>query len=47
MEQVFTEYLDQIYWQGYGLEFMEDNPDAFYRQLNEFMEMYSFPKVIP
>lgn len=47
MEEVFIEFLDGLYTPGYGAEFRDDNPDAFYRQLNEFAEMYSFPKVLP
>ncbi|MGE6220387.1 hypothetical protein ACQKCH_11220 [Nubsella zeaxanthinifaciens] len=47
MEQVFIEHLDQIYWQGYGRQFREDNPDAFYRQLAEFTELYSFQRGMP
>ena len=44
MEEVFIEQLDQIYWQGYGEEFKEDNPNAYYKQLNEFMDSYKIPK---
>lgn len=42
MEAVFIEWLDQIYWFGYGAEFKEDNPDQFNRQLLEFSEMHKF-----
>jgi len=47
MEQEFIEHLDQIYWSGYGLQFREDNPDTFYRQLAEFAEMYGFKRKMP
>lgn len=47
MEEVFIEFLDGLYEAGYGADFRDENPDEFYRQLNEFMEMYSFPKVMP
>lgn len=47
MEQVFIEHLDQLYWQGYGQQFKEDNPDAFNRQLAEFAELHSIRKRIP
>ncbi|WP_256004953.1 hypothetical protein [Pedobacter deserti] len=46
MEQVFIEHLDQLYWPGYGLQFRDDNPDAFYRQLAEFLELYSLKRRI-
>lgn len=44
MEEVFIEHLDQIYWQGYGQDFREDNPDAFYQQLAEFTNTHKIPK---
>lgn len=43
MEQIFIEYLDQIYWEGYGETFREDNPHTFYRQLAEFSTNYNLP----
>ena len=36
MYQAFIEYLDQLYWVGYGIEFEEENPKAFYQQLVQF-----------
>jgi len=45
MEQAFIEYLDQIYYEGYGEQFREDNPDTFYRQLAEDTEIYSTSKI--
>lgn len=45
MEQAFIEHLDQIYFEGYGEQFKEENPDTFYRQLAEFSEMYSTSKI--
>ena len=47
MEQAFIDYLDQIYWQGYGNQFKEDNPDAYNRQLAEFAELHSLQRCIP
>lgn len=44
MEEVFIEQLDQIYWQGYGEQFREDNPDAYGKQLAEFMNSYKIQK---
>lgn len=44
MEEVFMDHLDQIYWQGYGQAFREDNPDAFYHQLAEFTDIFKTPK---
>ena len=40
METEFIEHLDQLYDAGYGEQFKEDNPDAFYRQLAEFENHY-------
>ncbi|RKR80081.1 hypothetical protein BDD43_0174 [Mucilaginibacter gracilis] len=36
MYELFIELLDQLYWNGYGVEFQETNLDAFNRQLAEF-----------
>lgn len=47
MEEVFIAFLDEEQGEGYGSKFRRENPDAFYRELNEFMEMYSFPQVMP
>ncbi|MGN8068409.1 hypothetical protein [Mucilaginibacter sp. 22184] len=44
MEEVFIDHLAQLYWQGYGEAFREDNPDAFYQQLAEFNNTYKTPK---
>lgn len=41
METEFIEHLDQLYDAGYGEQFKEDNPEAFYRQLAEFENHYS------
>lgn len=40
MEEVFIGHLDQLYWQGYGEQFKEDNPNAFWQQLTEFTNTY-------
>lgn len=44
METAFIEFLDQLYKEGYGETFREDNPDAFYKQLAEFENLYHIPK---
>lgn len=41
MLDAFIEYLDQIYYQGYGEQFQEDNPDCFYQQFAQFINLYS------
>lgn len=40
MLEAFIEFLDQLYWQGYGVEFEEENPKAFYRQLDKFKKQH-------
>ncbi len=37
MEQAFLEYLDQLYWEGYGETFREENPTEYQRQLTAFV----------
>jgi hypothetical protein len=44
MLEAFKDWLDQIYWSGYAQAFLEDNPDAFYRQLEEFTEQHQTTK---
>lgn len=46
MEEVFIAFLDDENYKGYGIKLREQDPDSFYMKLNEFMEMYSFPKVM-
>lgn len=41
MLDAFIEYLDSIYYQGYGRQFQEDNPDCFYQQFAQFVSLYS------
>ncbi|MGN7204428.1 hypothetical protein ACTHQF_09155 [Pedobacter sp. SAFR-022] len=45
MEQAFLEHLDQLYFEGYGEQFREDNPESFYRQLAEFSEIHGTKKI--
>lgn len=40
MFEAFIEFLDQLYWTGYGLEFEEENPKAFYQQLDKFKKQH-------
>lgn len=44
MEEAFIEHLDQLYWEGYGQEFRESNPDTFQRQLSEFLNIHKAQK---
>lgn len=44
MEEVFAEYLDQLFYKGYAEKFKDDNPDAYESQLTEFKNLYSIPK---
>lgn len=37
MEQAFLEYLDQLYWEGYGETFREENPKEYKKQLIAFI----------
>jgi len=37
METAFLEYLDGLYWEGYGEEFREENPREFQVQLTAFI----------
>jgi hypothetical protein len=41
MFEAFIEFLDQLYWTGYGLEFEEENPKAFYKQLDKFKKIHT------
>lgn len=43
MEEVFIEQLDQLYWKGYGEEFKENNPNAYNKQLTEFINNHKTP----
>lgn len=44
MERAFIEFLDHVYEPGYGLEFKENNPSAFYQQLERFNQLSKIPK---
>lgn len=44
METVFIEFLDQMYWEGYGEQFKEDNPTHFNRQLREFKKQHQITR---
>ncbi|QNL49728.1 hypothetical protein H8S90_23960 [Olivibacter sp. SDN3] len=37
METAFLEYLDGLYWEGYGEVFREENPTDFQIQLTAFI----------
>lgn len=40
MLEAFIEFLDEIYFGGYGQEFREENPKEFYRQLAQFTKLH-------
>ena len=40
--EVFTEYLDSIYYQGYAEQLASENPQAFTFELNQFFDNYNF-----
>ncbi len=40
MFEAFIEFLDELYWTGYGVEFEEENPTAFYKQLEKFRKQH-------
>ncbi|MEQ7802154.1 hypothetical protein ABDJ41_20330 [Pedobacter sp. ASV1-7] len=44
MEKDFIEFLDHVYEPGYGWEFKENNPSAFYQQLERFNQLPKIPK---
>jgi|GEM_PF-6472477 len=40
MEEIFMEWLDQIYWKGYAETLLEEAPGAYQGQLTEFNTIY-------
>lgn len=40
MFEIFVEYLDGIYWEGYTLELAISNPEAFRFELKQFKKNY-------
>lgn len=44
METAFIEFLDGLYYPGYAVCFVDENPDAYYRQLAEFQNLYQSAK---
>ena len=40
--EVFIEYLDGIYYEGYARHLAEDNPTAYNFELNQFFDNYNF-----
>ena len=41
MIEVFTELLDQIFWEGYTEQLAKENPQAFNIEYNDFLNNYS------
>ncbi|ETZ20188.1 hypothetical protein [Pedobacter sp. V48] len=40
METTFIEFLDGLFYGGYASCFVDENPEAYYRQLAEFSNLY-------
>jgi len=40
MFEAFIEFIDAIYWDGYGEQLAEHNPEAFTFELNQFFNAY-------
>nr|WP_233174021.1 hypothetical protein [Pedobacter sp. ASV19] len=40
METVFIDFLDLLYYPGYAACFVDENPEAYYRQLAEFSTLF-------
>jgi len=38
-ENLFIKFLDQLFWTGYGVQFLSENSDAFYAQLTRFITL--------
>ena len=41
MNEVFTEWLDQIYWEGYADRLAIENPQDYKAQYNEFLNNHN------
>jgi hypothetical protein len=44
MLDAFRDFLDQIYYEGYAIEFEEENPTVFYQQLEKFKANHTLKK---
>ena len=40
MYELFIEFLNQIYWEGYAETLAKENPEVFQMELNEFFTNY-------
>jgi hypothetical protein len=40
MYELFIEFTDQIFWEGYAEQMAEENPERFNFELNEFLNNY-------
>lgn len=40
MEEVFMEWLDQVYWQGYAEAFRDNHPANFLEQFLSFNQLH-------
>lgn len=39
--EIFHEYLDHLYWDGYALFLKKEKPDWYVYELTEFAKIYS------
>lgn len=40
MQEVFMEWLDQIYWEGYAAVLQDNDPVSYSEQLTAFKNLY-------
>ena len=41
MIEAFHDLLDQLYWSGYAVKLMVDDPETYTWELDEFTKLYS------
>jgi hypothetical protein len=41
MIELFIEYMDSIYYQGYAQQLASENPQSFNFELTEFLNLYN------
>jgi hypothetical protein len=40
MYELFIEFMNQLFWEGYAEQLAQDNPAVFQFELNEFINTY-------
>ncbi len=40
MLELFIEFTDQIFWEGYAEQMADENPEKFNFELNDFLTLY-------